>query len=366
MIKFYDKLYVGYQKERYSQTEDQRILGFATPYEDNVAGKKRMASVDNWRDKKITPKIIENKPMMGFKICDFASRYSTSNKLLRIYDPRGFELEISIGNAVDLIKSTVITNGEIMAPLVWGRDSGNYLVTANHPDYVAKDKPKTKQETGQFYIHASGTTLYRLEGSFYSATLKIHNDPQILDAAGAEYYICGYNNELGRKRTINGYYYNYSQRDDGKSVNINTLDIHYNISHCIDDKPALFYSEFYLDGDNGVKNHYDNKLHISARRTKYTDLKDFDISELDENGQKTVTAELPDILDCRNFSVSSSIDAIGQYWRTGNVYLFKTKAEALAFVPPEKDILDMINYYASDRKRPNSIYKSISYQVDKQ
>lgn len=107
-------------------------LAFLTPHEDNAAGAKRRESVRqwlngySWQEKTHTEtRIIPNTPKTGFRVVDVATRYMTSNKFARIFDPDGFELEISIDNLVDLMLYTVVDHGEIMGELVWGRDGGH-------------------------------------------------------------------------------------------------------------------------------------------------------------------------------------------------------------------------------------------------
>ena len=76
----------------------------------------------------LQPRIIDNVPLEGFRIQRSVSRYSTSNKLWRILDPRGFELEITTGCFEDLVMSCVIDKGVIMAPCIWR--TGKMLVVA--------------------------------------------------------------------------------------------------------------------------------------------------------------------------------------------------------------------------------------------
>lgn len=74
----------------------------------------------------LQPIIIDNVPMEGFRIQHSVSRYSTSNKLWRILDPRGFELEITTGTMEDLVMSGVIDKGLIVGPCIW--NTGKILV----------------------------------------------------------------------------------------------------------------------------------------------------------------------------------------------------------------------------------------------
>lgn len=70
-------------------------------------------------DEKLQPRIIDNIPLDGFRITKSVSRYSTSNKLWRILDPRGFELEITSANLEELILNGVIVDGWISGQCQW-------------------------------------------------------------------------------------------------------------------------------------------------------------------------------------------------------------------------------------------------------
>lgn len=140
-IKIPNKVYVGFQGRR---SEDEVPLGFMTPYDDTAAGKKRQATVDGWangygRSKTFNSVIIDNEPMIGFKIgraIRRSSRYSGTSTAVRIEDPRGFELEISIENLVMLMNRNIMEDCELMQECVWGRDGGkNVLLPVNSDEY---------------------------------------------------------------------------------------------------------------------------------------------------------------------------------------------------------------------------------------
>lgn len=67
----------------------------------------------------LQPIIIDNVPLEGFRIQHSVSRYGTSNKLWRVLDPRGFELEITTGTMEDLVMGGVIDKGLIVGPCIW-------------------------------------------------------------------------------------------------------------------------------------------------------------------------------------------------------------------------------------------------------
>lgn len=66
------------------------------------------------------PLLLDNTPLHGFKIQKFVSRYSTSNKVWRILDPRGFELEVSTPCLDELMGETdILKGGIIVEKCVW-------------------------------------------------------------------------------------------------------------------------------------------------------------------------------------------------------------------------------------------------------
>jgi len=158
MIKFYEKFYYGYRPNG----NDRLPLGFATPYEDNAAFRKRQKTVDEWvsgrwgRNQEPLGKtgmIFENVPMKGFSVADVVSRWTTSNKLYRVDDPRGFQLEINTDNLLRLIDRTTIVRGEIQDELVWGREgSNNILWPADSDEYRAYLNPDN-------YTHEPGDAI---------------------------------------------------------------------------------------------------------------------------------------------------------------------------------------------------------------
>ena len=76
----------------------------------------------------LQPTIIDNIPLEGFKIARMVTRSSSysNNKLWRILDPRGFELEITSGTFEDIVMSGVIDKGVIVGECIW--QTGKQLV----------------------------------------------------------------------------------------------------------------------------------------------------------------------------------------------------------------------------------------------
>jgi hypothetical protein len=72
--------------------------------------------------------IADNSPTSGFYVGCSVSRWSTSNKLFRVEDPRGFTVEIPTDNLATLLHHTTVVKGIVQEPCVWGRDGANHIL----------------------------------------------------------------------------------------------------------------------------------------------------------------------------------------------------------------------------------------------
>lgn len=98
------------------------------------------------RDKNITltELAVPNEPTTGIYIGSSVERYSTSNKLFRVQDPRGFTVEVPTDNIATLLHNSTVVNGYIQEPCVWARDGGHILLPVNSNVYrEAKGKIET-------------------------------------------------------------------------------------------------------------------------------------------------------------------------------------------------------------------------------
>jgi hypothetical protein len=79
---------------------------------------RQKVAVDRLADPQ--PQVWKNDPLRGFKVLNSVTRYSTSNKLWRILDPRNIEFEISTACLETLImEAGILKGGEIDAPCAW-------------------------------------------------------------------------------------------------------------------------------------------------------------------------------------------------------------------------------------------------------
>ena len=131
MIRIYDKLWYITDDAR----EDN--LSYLCQYETTESGevaaniKKMQATGRSWvrgenKDKSGT--IIDNTPTKNIYVGCSVSRWSTSNKLFRVTDPRGFTIEIPTDNLATLLHHTTVVKGVVQEECVWGKDGNNHIL----------------------------------------------------------------------------------------------------------------------------------------------------------------------------------------------------------------------------------------------
>lgn len=131
MIKIYPKLWYITDDAR----EDN--LSYLCQYETTELGevaanvKKMQATGRSWirgenKDKSGT--IIDNTPTKNIYVGCSVSRWSTSNKLFRVTDPRGFTIEIPTDNLATLLHHTTVVKGVVQEECVWGKDGNNHIL----------------------------------------------------------------------------------------------------------------------------------------------------------------------------------------------------------------------------------------------
>ncbi len=128
-------------------------LAYMSYYEDNAAFEKRKTTGMDWAYRSertynreeycyeylegVDGVIIDNTPTTGIYIGSSVSRWSTSNKLFRVQDPRGFTVEVATDNIATLLHLTTVTNGIIQEPCVWAREGSNHvLLPVNSEPYL--------------------------------------------------------------------------------------------------------------------------------------------------------------------------------------------------------------------------------------
>ena len=151
-----EKIEVGYQKRTDTYTEK---LAFVT-YKDYLGNLQSEKSWEKWRDNTIAPNVFDNVPTEGFVLNKNSGRqwgHFERAEFVRIYDPRGFEFEISTDNLMQIILYNGISKGNgIEGNLVYGWDYGKRkvsLVPDTCPDYAKhlENKKVVESETTKIF-----------------------------------------------------------------------------------------------------------------------------------------------------------------------------------------------------------------------
>jgi len=107
-------------------------LGFIIFKEDGQWVKEK--TWEKWRDKSIAAAEFENKPVSGLVInknVGGVTRYSHYDRMekVRVYDPRGFEIEITVSNLLYILQETSCTKGKgLEGDFVYGWKGTNSLI----------------------------------------------------------------------------------------------------------------------------------------------------------------------------------------------------------------------------------------------
>lgn len=114
---------------------------------------RKANSWESWRDEKIEPLELDNQPMSGFVLnkgvggARESYGWDTRNEYIRIYDPRGFEFEITVPNLLFILQECDATRGKgLEGDFVYswsGKDL--VLLPAKSQDYIESTKYTTLQ-----------------------------------------------------------------------------------------------------------------------------------------------------------------------------------------------------------------------------
>lgn len=141
------KIRVGFQKRTDTYTNK---LAYVIYY-DQKGKLRKQASWDSWRDQKISPEEFENVPTEGFvlnkKVGGYKYHWDARQTYVRVYDPRGFEFEITIPNLLYILEHTSSIKGKgLEGEFVYGWDGAALvLLPTSSPDYQELMKLNSKR-----------------------------------------------------------------------------------------------------------------------------------------------------------------------------------------------------------------------------
>ena len=143
-----EELRVGYQKRKDTYSGK---LAYVT-YLNNKGEIAKSGSWNSWRDKEIKVGEFKNEPLEGFvlnrRVGGYKSGWNFRQTKCRVYDPRGFEVEISIENLLYILQECTSTKGKgIEGEFVYAWDGKELvLLPICSEDYKSSIEMKNKQE----------------------------------------------------------------------------------------------------------------------------------------------------------------------------------------------------------------------------
>lgn len=212
-----EKINIGYQKR--SNTYTQKLAYII--YFDEKGVLRKETSWQNWRDKELGNDIFENVPTEGFvlnkKVGDYVSCWNHRQAYVRVYDPRGFEFEVTIENLLFILENATSSKGKgLEGEFVYGWSGKDLvLLPVESADYKSileySEKIHSRFKIGARTIKVGATYLTknneqwiymgRYDHYEYSWSLKVKLPN------GEDYYT--YNKEDKKK------FFFVSKKDDG-------------------------------------------------------------------------------------------------------------------------------------------------------
>lgn len=278
------KIKVGYQNRFDTYTKK---LAYVIYYDEKSKLRKE-TSWNNWRDKKIDPNDFDNEPTRGFvlnkKVGDYADDWGNHRQAYcRIYDPRGFEFEITINNLLFILEHCDCLKGKgLDGEFVYGWDGKDLvLIPVDSTDYkeikTRTDKIQngkrfkgkdliigatylTKNDQkwvymGRFDKWEKLTNCFR-KGWYWSLNDKDGKWEVDLDDT---WTLMPNDKNTAYKHVNKGkYYWFYTGRNNLRSLQRYYFETRKSISDvlidCIDEKPSQNYADYFDDLEN---NHFD-------------------------------------------------------------------------------------------------------------
>lgn len=131
------KINVGYQNR--SDTYTGKLAYII--YFDEKGKLRKETSWNGWRKKELGNDIFDNEPTDGFvlnkKVGGYRYGWDSRSTYIRVYDPRGFEFEITVQNLIYILENTNSIKGKgLDGDFVYGWDGKDLvLIPCGSPDY---------------------------------------------------------------------------------------------------------------------------------------------------------------------------------------------------------------------------------------
>ncbi len=140
-----EDIIVGLQNRRDSLTEK---LGFVTFNDGKIIRQEK--TWNSWRDQKQEPLNFKNEPTSGFILNKGVKRYGyygSGSSKIRVYDPRGFEFEISVDNLMFVLMHSDVSKQDIQEKCIYAWQGKNIvLLPINSEEYQESIKYTNKRD----------------------------------------------------------------------------------------------------------------------------------------------------------------------------------------------------------------------------
>lgn len=205
MIYIPNKLRVGFCNRSDTYTGK---LAYVIYYDQNGKLRKE-TSWDSWRDHDIAPEEYENVPTSGFVINKNAGgrensySYDVRKTYVRVYDPRGFEFEISIPNLLFILENTNSIKGKgLEGDFVYGWNGTELvLIPVESPEYAQWISKSSQMQNSSLYLDP---TVLKVG---YKYKIKHEgNEKEIIYMGKFNEYIWEYDADLSRKKPGKRYF----------------------------------------------------------------------------------------------------------------------------------------------------------------
>lgn len=142
-----EKIVVGFQER--SDTFTGKLAYVI--YKDHTGKLRKEASWNGWRNKKFEPVEVDNNPQSGFTFNKGVQRdnyyFGTGRSMIRVYDPRDFEFEVTVDNLVGLLMHSDVSKRDIVEQCVYAwAGTELVLLPVNSREYQESVQHTTKQK----------------------------------------------------------------------------------------------------------------------------------------------------------------------------------------------------------------------------
>ncbi len=205
---------VGFQKRSNTYTKKLAYI----IYYDQAGKLRKEKSWKSWRDSKIPVEDFDNEPTEGFVLNKGVGGqreswgWNARNEYIRVYDPRGFEFEISVSNLLHILENTSSIKGKgLEGEFVYGWEGTELiLIPTLFPGYLDIIKFSDMLENPES-IKAKDLVL----GGTYRTN---KNKDWIYLGRFIKYNSCNWNSNYGEPQGKQHFFWNNSRFETLKSI----------------------------------------------------------------------------------------------------------------------------------------------------